>query len=245
MASHEERTDADRDRHASETSKHRDRLAPFCEGYGLDVGFGGDPIQPSAIRMDLSEPYAHTGPDQPVQLGGDCRHLSRFRDGSLDYVYSSHVLEDFGEGETEGILREWSRVLRVGGRIVLLLPDQQRYLAYCSRHGLEPNGHHSIEHFSLDYIRGVASRIGNLKVVEDIDPIDAYSFAVVLEKTGSPDQSADELTALRKSNAALRNKVEDLRQKRDTWRARARRVTSHTAVRLARAVRRLVLPWRW
>jgi len=42
----------------SETSKCRARLTPYCAGYGLDVGCGGDPIVGHALRMDLPTPYA-------------------------------------------------------------------------------------------------------------------------------------------------------------------------------------------
>src|SRR5207245_799840 len=54
----------------SETSKHRDVVCQYCVGAGLDVGFGGDPVSKSAVRMDLPRPYANTG-DNPVQLSGD------------------------------------------------------------------------------------------------------------------------------------------------------------------------------
>src|ERR1700726_3531099 len=37
----------------SETSRHRALLQKFCVGCGIDIGFGGDPITPDAIRMDL------------------------------------------------------------------------------------------------------------------------------------------------------------------------------------------------
>jgi len=42
----------------SETSKCRDSLAPFCNGDGVDIGYGGDPIVPNAICMDLPDSYA-------------------------------------------------------------------------------------------------------------------------------------------------------------------------------------------
>src|ERR1700720_2698368 len=90
----------------SETSRHRALLEKFCIGYGIDIGFGGDPITPKALRMDLPSPYTAVG-SAPVQLGGDCRNLRWLRDGVLDYVYSSHVLEDFPESETFPILQEW------------------------------------------------------------------------------------------------------------------------------------------
>jgi predicted SAM-dependent methyltransferase len=171
----------------SETSRHRTLLAPHCSGYGLDIGFGGDPITPGAIRMDLPSPYTRVG-RAPVQLGGDCRALSHWCDGVLDYVYSSHVLEDFPENETAAILREWTRVLKPGGRLILLLPDQQRYLAHCRRtgevdaDGAVGNTHHSIAHFSLAYVDAVAAQVGNLRQMEAHPSLGPYSFAVVYEK---------------------------------------------------------------
>jgi predicted SAM-dependent methyltransferase len=180
----------------SETSKHRELLQSYCSGYGCDIGFGGDPINEVAIRVDLPQPYASTGHLTP-QLGGDCRDLKWFRDGVLDYVYSSHVLEDFQESETELILREWMRVLRPGGRIVLLLPDQQRYLKHCAETGQPTNPYHAISHFSLDYIRETASRIPGLKVRagEDID--NDYSFYIVLERVSPVAQGTSEDELLR------------------------------------------------
>src|SRR4030081_512897 len=80
--------------HPSETSKCRPRLASYCQGYGLDIGPGGDPITNHAIRVDLELPYSSVG-QHPVQLGGDASELIWFRDKIFDFVYSSHVLEDF------------------------------------------------------------------------------------------------------------------------------------------------------
>ena len=165
----------------SETSKHRTRLAPYCAGYGIDIGFGGDPITPNAIRVDLEVPYAHTG-ENGVQLGGDCRNLYWFADGVLDFVYSSHVLEDFDVHQTIPVMQEWSRILKAGGRLILLQPDQQRYLAYCQKNGQPPNAHHSIDHFSLPYLIEAAKKMGTLELLASEDNIDEYSFFVVFVK---------------------------------------------------------------
>ncbi len=171
----------------SETSRHRKLLAKFCVGYGIDIGFGGDPITPTALRMDLPSPYTAVG-RVAVQLGGDCRNLQWLRDGVLDYVYSSHVLEDFPESETSSILREWTRVLRPGGRLVLLLPDQQIYLAYCRRTGqVSPDGvlgnpHHSIATFSLRYVDRIIDSLGAMRKIASFESLGPYSFAVIYEK---------------------------------------------------------------
>jgi len=52
-----------------------------------------------------------------VQLAGYTEQLHWFRDGVLDFVYSSHLLEDLVD--TEAVLREWIRILRPGGRLIL------------------------------------------------------------------------------------------------------------------------------
>ena len=173
----------------SETSRYRKLLASYCQGYGLDIGFGGDAIKPSAIRVDLPLPYTHVGAGASVQLGGDCRALDWWRDGVLDYVYSSHLLEDFPEEETAAILREWTRILKLGGRLILLLPDQQRYLAHCRRigeinaDGVLGNAHHSISQFSLEYVDAVATSLGMLRQIAAYPSLGPYSFAVIYEKT--------------------------------------------------------------
>jgi SAM-dependent methyltransferase len=46
-----------------------------------------------------------------------------FPDGSVDYLYSSHVLEHFYPDVAEHILRAAFRVLKTGGRIRICVPD--------------------------------------------------------------------------------------------------------------------------
>jgi len=174
----------------SETSKHRDKILKYCTGYGCDIGFGGDPITDSAIRIDFATPYAVTG-KASVQLGGDCRNLKWFRNNVLDYVYSSHVLEDFPEDETVNVIREWIRVLKKGGKLILLLPDQQRYLAHCRKNNETPNEHHAIDHFSAKYICDVAAKISELSLVECNDDLGDYSFFAVFEKKIASTQESE------------------------------------------------------
>lgn len=163
----------------SETSKCRQRLAPFCDGYGLDLGFGGDPITESAIRMDFPKPYTNVG-KYPVQLGGKAENLYWFRDDVLDFVYSSHLLEDFFD--TEAVLREWLRVLRKGGRLVVFCPDEQRFRKHCAETGQPYNPAHVHEHFSLGFVKKILDKIGQTKVIYEKDEVDIYSWDLVCEK---------------------------------------------------------------
>jgi predicted SAM-dependent methyltransferase len=218
----------------SETSKHRRVLAPFCRGFGLDIGFGGDPITPDAVRVDLEIPYGQTG-SYGVQLGGDCRNLIWFKDETLDFVYSSHVLEDFDVTQTEPILREWSRVLKVGGKLILLQPDQPRYLAHCQKTGQPANEHHSIADFSLKYVAEVARRIGHLEVAASQDFLDEYSFFVVFTKTKSAaeNNTQGEMEHLRRQLAAAHSQLEHTQ-------ASLNRYRDHPVVRWLKKLKGLV-----
>ena len=165
--------------HTSETSKCRSRLAPFCIGYGVDLGFGGDPITPAAIRVDLPKPYGHYS-DLSVQLGGDVRHLHWFADSVLDFVYSSHALEDFED--TEGALKEWLRVLKPGGRLVIYCPDEQVYRKHCAATGQPYNQHHVHSDFSLAFVKRALARIGGGRVIHENPLVEIYSWELVVEK---------------------------------------------------------------
>ncbi len=170
-----------RRRWPSETSKCRARLAPYCSGYGVDLGFGGDPIVDHAIRVDFPRPYSSVG-RASVQLGGDASRLPWFADNVLDFVYSSHLLEDFED--TEGALREWLRVLKPRGRLVLFCPDERVYRAHCDRTGQPYNEHHRHADFSLEKVKRILERIGGTRVLHENPLVDAYSWEVVVEKVG-------------------------------------------------------------
>lgn len=124
----------------SETARHRHRVSQYCKGNGIDVGAAGDAITPRALSIDLATPYgAHWGQSQ---WEGDGTNLHWFRDGVLDYVYSSHLLEDFADWLP--VLKEWARVIRPGGYLVILIPDKARWQAALNR-GQPPNLAHKHE----------------------------------------------------------------------------------------------------
>ena len=163
----------------SETSRCRASLARFCEGDGIDVGFGGDPIVPHAICMDLPQPYARYE-EHPQHLRGSAENLHWFRDGSLDWVYSSHVLEDFRD--TRAVLDEWLRVLKPGGRLVLYLPDEPTYREHCRRQGKPPNAHHIHADFGSAFVKRALADRKDVEVVHERFPVGIYSFELVFRK---------------------------------------------------------------
>lgn len=62
---------------------------------------------------------------------GDVRDLSRFPDGYFDMILASDIIEHFPIAETNKILTEWKRVLKVGGVIEFRLPDLR---AICTKY---------------------------------------------------------------------------------------------------------------
>jgi len=83
----------------------------------LDIGFRGAnadavPIFPHAVGVDLDYP------------GYDGVRLP-FADASVDTVFASHVIEHISDASAA--IRDWFRVIKVGGYVVCIVPHQFLY----------------------------------------------------------------------------------------------------------------------
>jgi predicted SAM-dependent methyltransferase len=171
--------------HRSETSKHREFFEPFTLGYGLDVGFGGDALVPHAITFDMALPYTEVG-TSIQHLGGDCRNIP-FRKNTLDWIYSSHLIEDFTYDDLIPLLKDWVSIIKpVGGKLLLLAPDQKRFLVHCAHTGQPVNDAHKEPDFSLRTFKRkvlpfIASRY-ELRTLVEFDDLNEYSWGIVLER---------------------------------------------------------------
>jgi len=150
----------------SETSKYRHLTVPHCQGCGVDVASQGDPVVPWAMNFELPEKefaYYNSGnkPRGPIQLSGFANALP-FNNDSLDFVYSSHLLEDFADWTP--LLKEWVRVLKPGGKLIVLIPDRELWVAACEK-GQPPNDAHRHEGKPGE-LSTYAEALG-LKVLED------------------------------------------------------------------------------
>lgn len=114
----------------SETDKHRKDVEQFCTGNGVDLGCSDTAIVPHAIRVDLPEDkfknYNAQRSSHGIHWRGDATNLP-FKDCTLDFVHSSHLLEDFAANDWPRVLGEWSRVLRPGGHMIIAVPDKKRF----------------------------------------------------------------------------------------------------------------------
>ena len=58
-----------------------------------------------------------------VDVLGDVTDLSYFNDELFDYILASDILEHFPLSKTVSILRQWCRVLKIGGIIEFRVPN--------------------------------------------------------------------------------------------------------------------------
>lgn len=63
----------------------------------------------------------HDGPN--VDIRTDISDLTIFKDASVESIYASHCLEHFPHPKTISVLKEWVRVLKVGGVAYISVPD--------------------------------------------------------------------------------------------------------------------------
>lgn len=84
----------------------------------LNLGCG-DKILPGYINVDVVESRLGFKPDVLCDL----HRLMPFEDNSVDEILSVHVVEHFWRWEVVDILKEWVRVLKPGGRMILECPN--------------------------------------------------------------------------------------------------------------------------
>lgn len=84
-------------------------------GAGLISPYFGSAERVKVVRFDIDE---KAQPDYRC----DIRHLP-VPDQSFDVVHSRHVLEHFGRDELFKVMREWTRILRIGGELRLSVPN--------------------------------------------------------------------------------------------------------------------------
>lgn len=84
----------------------------------LNLGCG-DKILPGYTNVDLVQERANKKPD----IICDVRKLKVFRDDYADEILSVHVIEHFYYWEASDLIKEWVRVLKPGGKMIIECPN--------------------------------------------------------------------------------------------------------------------------
>lgn len=155
-----------------ETDHCRQRLLKYCKGQGVDLGCGNVTIKPDAISIDLYSPNA----DQKL----DARDLSVYPDNYFDYVYSSHLLEELEH--TDLTLKEWLRILKPGGYLVLYQADKDLYYPLGDPQCNRAHKHH----FDWESLWTIINSLGGVQLEHhgryDQEPYKEWSFELVVQK---------------------------------------------------------------
>ena len=108
-----------------EVDKCRERLKKYCKGIGLDIGCGSMTEEKGYPQENKIVPHAIGFDKGYTNVRGSAEKIPWFTNESLDFIFSSHLLEHIEEYHTA--LEEWWRVLKVGGMLVLYLPHSDFY----------------------------------------------------------------------------------------------------------------------
>lgn len=96
----------------AQARRQRERFfEKYCQGEGLDIGCGNDPLVDGVYGWDL--------------MNGDAQYLRGIENESLDFVYSSHCLEHMTDVRIA--LLNWFRVVKKGGYLLLYIPHRDLY----------------------------------------------------------------------------------------------------------------------
>lgn len=154
-------------------------VAPFLRGRGLDVGAGTFKVLPHAISVDNGHHEAfghHIKPDVKIS---DAQDLGVFGTQSMDFVYSSHLLEHLREPKKA--LAEWWRVLKVKGFLILYLPHDEFY-PKCGEEGANPDHKHNLNETVVEEWMKEVNAGWDLIECQRRNDDDEYSFLMVFKK---------------------------------------------------------------
>jgi len=113
--------------------------------------------------------------DRPeVDFVGDASCLNQFEDGSIEAIYVSHVLEHFYYGLNNELIKalmEWYRVLQLGGKLFISVPNLQVLCWLYLNPNLVPLEHHHIMRIMFG---GQTNQYDVHKVGFDFDTLGLY-----------------------------------------------------------------------
>lgn len=117
------------DPQGNEAAKISWEIVKWTRGRGLDIGAGMSRTFPHFITVDNNVDEVLFGQKMPKPdlYVKDAVSLDLVADGMMDFVFSSHLLEHIEEERLVKCLREWWRVVRLDGFMVLYLPDEDEY----------------------------------------------------------------------------------------------------------------------
>jgi predicted SAM-dependent methyltransferase len=133
---------------------------------GIDVGCGPRKIAKGAVGIDI----LRNGSEADILASGD---QLPFGKEALDFVVASHNLEHYDD--IQKTLGEWKRVLKKGGIIGMVVPDDR----IIDTLALNPQHKHAL---TPELLKDHIQRSGGLEIEVLQEIIDAWSFGCICRK---------------------------------------------------------------
>ena len=150
-------------------------VARWLRGRGLDIGAGDFKVLPHVISVDNLN-HIQFGFTHRPDIVAEAEDLSIFGSQSMDFVYSSHTLEHVVNWKAA--LKEWWRVIKPNGLMVLYLPHKLFY-PNIGEKGANPDHKHD---FLPDEIIDALPEGHDVLVKEDRNNDNEYSMLIVVRK---------------------------------------------------------------
>lgn len=104
-------------------------LQPYCVGLTIDIGCGAEKVLPNILGIDklgvdeIGEFGCMSGKKTIADISADASNLDFIPEGTFDSAVSRHCFEHLPDPEET--LYEWLRILRKGGFLSMVLPDDR------------------------------------------------------------------------------------------------------------------------
>ncbi len=157
----------------------------------------------NTLNVDYTDDYTTVFKKQEIELAGECMKVDivasgdelPFKDNTLDFVISSHVIEHFYDPVKT--IEEWLRVVKPGGYVFIIAPHRERIgklaglrtlpAEIINRHEhpnppkVDNHGHYSCWR-TEDFV-GFCRHYGwKIAAVQDVDDKVGNGFTVVIQK---------------------------------------------------------------
>ena len=160
-------------------------LLPLCQGKTVEIGCGYRKVHPENIGVDLcgkgelGKAGNVTGKPSQADYKSSGDDLHMFKDGEVDNIIAKHVLEHF-EDPLKTLI-EWHRVLRPGGKIGVVVPDDE----FVDTLSQDPTHKHK---FNLETLMELFIDVG-FNVIEKGVAIPHWSIFIIVQKEGGTNES--------------------------------------------------------
>jgi len=159
-------------------------VVKWTRGRGLDIGCGPGKTFPHWIGVDncIDEKLFGIKCNPDVKVA-DCGDLDMFTSQSMDFCFSSHLLEHVPPESVKSTLREWMRLIKPKGYLILYLPDEDQY-PKVGEEGANPDHKWNVNYDRVvEYMKSAGSwdLVDFQKRSEDRE----YSLLFVFQKVGS------------------------------------------------------------